>query len=221
MISIFENFIPAAAVREIRDAFSQIAFRDGKESAGAQARLVKNNEEAAPGELIADDIKARLADTIISHQEFRLAQRPKRLGPLILSRYETGMDYGEHVDHPLSAGDMRRDVSFTLFLSEIYSYDGGALTIIDGGGERSFRLPAGTLIAYPSTSVHRVSKVERGVRLAAVGWAQSMIRDAAERELLYDLNVARLNLFDAHGKSDDSDRLAKCAANLFRKWADL
>ena len=221
MITIFENFIAPDFLRDVHGALEKVRFRDGKASAGAQAKLVKENEEASPDDPYADKIKAALSDAIISHQEFRLAQRPKRLGPLIISRYEPGMEYGAHVDHPLSAGDMRRDVSFTLFLSDPATYEGGALAIIDGGGERQFRLPAGALIAYPSTSLHRVTKVERGVRLAAVGWAQSMIRDPAERELLYDLNVARLNLFDKYGKSEDSDLLAKCAANLFRKWADL
>ncbi len=221
MIQLFENLVPPAAVAEIRAAFATIAFRDGKASAGAQAQLVKDNLQAVPGDPVGDRIKAMLADAIFRHQEFRLAMRPKRLSPIVLSKYEPGMEYGAHVDHPLSGEDMRRDVSFTLFLSEPETYDGGALVIIDGGGERAFRPAAGTLIAYPATSIHRVSQVTRGSRLAAVGWAQSMIRDAAERELLYDLNVARLNLFDRHGKSEDSDRLAKCAANLFRKWADL
>lgn len=221
MIQLFENFIPPAAVTEIRAAFAAIAFRDGRASAGAQAQLVKSNLQATPGDPAGDRIKAMLADAVLRHPEFRLAMRPKRLSPIVLSRYEPGMEYGAHVDHPLSGEDMRRDVSFTLFLSEPESYEGGALTIIDGGGERAFRPAAGTLVAYPATSIHRVSTVTRGQRLAAVGWAQSMIRDAARRELLYDLNVARLNLFDRHGKSDDSDRLARSAANLFRMWADL
>lgn len=220
MITVFENFIPAELVREIRDAMSSVRFRDGAASAGAQAKLVKANEEAEPEDPTAERIKAVLSDAIIRHQEFRLAQRPKRLGGLILSRYETGMEYGAHVDHPLSGGDMRRDVSFTLFLSPRESYDGGALVVIDRGGEREFRPEAGTLVAYPATSVHRVSKVVRGVRLAAVGWAQSMVRDAAQRELLYDLNFARLELFEKHGKSEASDLLAKSAANLFRMWAE-
>ncbi len=221
MIQLFENFLPAALVAEIVAAFPQIAFRDGKASAGAQAQLVKDNLQAAPGDPVADKIKAMLAEAIFRHPEFRLSMRPKRLSPMVLSRFEAGMEYGAHVDHPLSGEDMRRDVSFTLFLSDPATYEGGALTIIDGGGERAFRPAAGTLVAYPATSLHRVSKVTRGARLAAVGWAQSMIRDGAQRELLYDLNVARLNLFDRHGKTEDSDRLAKSAANLFRMWADL
>lgn len=221
MITIFENFIPAGAAREMREAAAAIAFRDGRASAGAQARLVKANEQAEPGDPVADRIKEAVAHAVMSHAEFRLAQRPKRVSGVILSRYSPGMEYGTHVDHPLSGGDMRRDVSFTLFLSEPETYEGGALTIIDGGGEREFRLPAGGLIAYPATSVHRVSKVTRGERLAVVGWAQSMIRDAGRRELLYDLNVARLDLFEKHGKSENSDKLAKCAANLFRMWAEL
>ncbi len=220
MISIFENIIPAALVAEIGEALSKVSFRDGKASAGAQAKLVKSNEEAASDDPVVQRIKSVISDAVFRHQEFRLAQRPKRIGGVIVSRYEAGMEYGAHVDHPLSGGDMRRDVSFTLFLSDPATYDGGALALIDGGGEREFRLPAGALIAYPATSLHRVTMVTRGARLAAVGWAQSMIRDASQRELLYDLNVARLDLFEKHGKSDASDRLAKSASNLFRMWAD-
>jgi PKHD-type hydroxylase len=221
MIICFDRLLPPDAIRDILAAFDRIAFRDGRASAGAQAQLVKDNLEATPGDPVADEIKGFLSAAILRHQEFRLAMRPKRLGPLILSRYETGMEYGTHVDHPLSEGEMRRDVSFTLFLSDPADYDGGALTIVDAMGEREFRPPAGSLIGYPATTLHRVTKVTRGRRCAAVGWAQSMIRDADRRELLYDLNVARLNLFEKYGKSADSDRLAKSAANLFRMWAEM
>ncbi len=220
MILRFDNIIPADAVREIRDSFDEIAFRDGRSSAGAQAALVKDNLQATPGDPVAEPVKKFLSDAIYRHQEFRLAARPKQLGPLILSRYEPGMSYGTHVDHPISGGDMRRDVSFTLFLNEPDAYDGGALVIVDAAGEREFKLAAGSLILYPSTTLHRVQEVTRGARLAAVGWAQSIVRDADKRALLYDLNVARLDLFKQYGKSRNSDLLAKSAANLLRMWAE-
>jgi hypothetical protein len=107
--------------------------------------------------------------------------RPKALSPLLFSRYEKGMHYGSHVDDALMDG-MRTDVSFTLFLSDPKSYDGGALAIESTSGEESFKLAAGSLVAYPSTSLHQVAAVTRGARLAAVGWARSFIRDPARRE---------------------------------------
>lgn len=220
MILVLEDFLSAEELASIRSSFDRIAFRDGRASAGAQAALVKDNLQATPGDPVAEPIKQALSDKIIRHQEFRLAVRPKILGPIILSRYQPGMSYGAHVDHPISGGTMRRDVSFTLFLNDPDAYTGGALVIVEACGERHFKPPAGSLLIYPATTLHRVEDVSAGERLAAVGWAQSMVRDADKREMLYDLNVARLNLFDRYGKSNESDLLAKTAANLLRLWIE-
>jgi PKHD-type hydroxylase len=221
MIAIFDQIIAPEAVREIRAAFDRIAFRDGRASAGAQASLVKDNLQAVPDDPVAEPIRRAIGDAIFRHPEFRLAARPKKLSPIMLSRYQPGMSYGAHVDHPISGGDMRRDVSFTLFLSEPDACEGGALVLEDGAGERNIKLPAGSMVIYPSTTLHRVEEVTRGERLAAVGWAQSMVRDPRKREILYDLNVARLDLFEQYGKSKNSDLLAKAAANLLQMWAEL
>lgn len=221
MIAIFDQIIAPEAVREIRAAFGRIAFRDGRASAGAQASLVKDNQQAVPDDPVAEPIRRAIGDAIFRHPEFRLAARPKKLSPIMLSRYQPGMSYGSHVDHPISGGDMRRDVSFTLFLSEPEACDGGALVLEDGAGDRKIKLPAGSMVIYPSTTLHHVEEVTRGERLAAVGWAHSMVRDAKKREILYDLNVARLDLFEQYGKSKNSDLLAKAAANLLQRWAEL
>ena len=127
--------------------------------------------------------------------------RPKALTPLVFSRYGGGQAYGSHVDNPLMGG-IRTDVSFTLFLAEPEAYDGGALVIESPSGEDAVKLPAGHMVVYPSTALHRVEPVTRGERVAAVGWAQSHIRDAAQRELLFDLETARRRLFDRLGKTD-------------------
>jgi PKHD-type hydroxylase len=115
---------------------------------------------------------------------------------------------------------MRTDVSFTLFLSAPDACDGGELVIDTASGEEAFKLPAGSLVLYPSTTLHRVVPVTRGERLAAVGWVRSLIRDPPQRELLFDLETARRRLFDREGKTADGDLLAKCAANLLRQWCD-
>jgi PKHD-type hydroxylase len=145
--------------------------------------------------------------------------RPKALSPLLFSRYDPDMHYGSHVDDALMDG-MRTDVSFTLFLSAPESYDGGELVIESAAGEDAVKLSAGALVAYPSTSLHHVAAVTRGVRLAAVGWARSFIRDAARRELLFDLDTARSALFARDGKTAEFDLIAKSTANLLRMWAE-
>jgi len=150
---------------------------------------------------------------------FRLAVRPKTLSPLILSRYEPGTAHGSHVDDALMGG-VRTDVSFTLFLADPGSYDGGALVIETSAGEDDVKLPAGSLVAYPSTTLHRVEPVTSGVRLAAVGWARSFVRDPAKREILFDLDTARQRLFERDGKSAEFDLVSKSSANLLRMWAE-
>jgi PKHD-type hydroxylase len=116
---------------------------------------------------------------------------------------------------------VRTDVSFTLFLAEPADYDGGELVIETSAGEEDIKLPAGHLIAYPSTTLHRVAPVTRGERLVAVGWAQSYVRDLAKREILFDLETARRSLFEQSGKTPEFDVLAKTSANLFRMWAEV
>ena len=150
---------------------------------------------------------------------FGLAARPKALSPLLFSRYDTTMHYGSHVDDALMNG-MRTDVSFTLFLSDPKDYDGGELVIESAAGEETFKPAAGSLVAYPATSLHHVAEVTRGTRLAAVGWARSFIRDAARRELLFDLDTARRQMFAREGKSAAFDLVSKSAANLMRMWAE-
>src|SRR5262249_47480867 len=159
------------------------------------------------------------AERILAHDVFRMAVRPKALSPLLFSRYEPGMHYGSHVDDALMDG-MRTDVAFTLFLCDPASYDGGELTSERPGGEETFKVDAGALIAYPATSLHRVTDLTRGARLAAVGWARSFIRDPAQRELLFDLDSARRQLFAREGKSAEFDLLSKSSANLLRMWVE-
>jgi PKHD-type hydroxylase len=137
----------------------------------------------------------------------------------MFARYEKGKNYGSHVDDALIGG-MRTDVSFTLFLSDPKSYSGGELVIESTAGEEGIKLSAGSLVAYSTTTLHRVAKVTRGERLVCVGWVRSFIRDAAHRELLFDLDPARRRLFAREGNSPDYDLISKSAANLMRMWAE-
>jgi PKHD-type hydroxylase len=130
------------------------------------------------------------------------------------------MEYGSHVDDAVmgSTDPIRSDVSFTLFLNPPDAYDGGELVIESTAGEQAFKLPAGGLVLYPSSTLHRVVPV---TRLAAVSWVQSQIRDPGCREILFDLDTARRTLFEREGKSREFDLLSKSLANLLRLWAEL
>src|SRR5215468_4095846 len=191
---------------------------DGRATAGFAARMVKNNRQAE-GARSLDTIRKLVAERVLGNEVFRLAVRPKALSPLLFSRYEKNMHYGSHVDDALMDG-MRTDVAFTLFLSEPTSYDGGDLTIESAAGEETFKLATGALVAYSATSLHRVTAVTRGTRLAAVGWARSFVRDPAQRELLFDLDTARRKLFAQQGATAEFDLLSKSLANLMRMWVE-
>jgi PKHD-type hydroxylase len=133
------------------------------------------------------------------------------------------MEYGCHTDNAImgDAHPMRSDVSLTLFLSPPDTYDGGELSIDTSLGEQTFKLAAGSMIAYPSTALHQVKTVTKGVRLAAVTWVQSFVRAASEREILFDLDTARRSIHAQYGRTVEFDLLSKTHANLLRKWVEL
>jgi PKHD-type hydroxylase len=193
-------------------------FADGRATAGWHAREVKHNLQARRGGVV-DDALATIKRTLLKHEVFAIAARPKTIPRLTISRYEPGMTFGSHVDDALMDG-VRTDLSFTLFLSDPESYQGGALVIDDAYGEREVKLPAGELFLYPSTTLHRVTPVTGGVRLAAVGWVRSFVRDPGQRELLFDLETALRAVFASDGKSPLFDTLVKTRTNLLRMWAD-
>lgn len=215
---VIADVLTPDALADIRETLAAMRFEDGAHTAGWSARLVKNNEQAresATLRLLRERVEAALRDNDL----FALAVRPKALTPLLFSRYGVGQAYGAHVDNPLMNG-VRTDVSFTLFLADPGAYDGGELVIETAAGEDEVKLPAGSLVAYPSTTLHRVAPVTRGERLVAVGWAQSWVRDASRREILFDLETAKRRLFETQGKTPEFDLLAKTAANLLRLWAE-
>ena len=218
MIITIADVLSAADLAEIGATLVASRFEDGRHTAGWSARLVKNNEQARDSATLRL-LRERVSKAIEGNEVFAAAVRPKALTPLLFSRYGPGREYGTHVDNPLIDG-VRTDVSFTLFLAPPDTYGGGELVIETLGGEEDIKLPAGHLVAYPSTTLHRVAPVTDGERLAAVGWAQSYVRDGARREILFDLETARRRLFEQSGKTPEFDLLAKSAANLFRMWAE-
>ena len=216
---VIGNVLSADEIETVCATLARGRFVDGKATAGFAARTVKHNRQAEGSDRSLATIRQLVAERILGNEVFRLAVRPKTLSPLLFSRYERGMHYGSHVDDALMDG-MRTDVAFTLFLSDPTSYDGGELTIESAAGEETFRLDAGALVAYSATSLHSVADVTRGARLAAVGWARSFVRDPAQRELLFDLDTARRQLFAREGKSAEFDLISKSFTNLLRMWVE-
>jgi PKHD-type hydroxylase len=216
---IIGQVLTADEVKTVLAALKGAHFVEGRATAGFAARLVKNNRQAEGADRSLATIRRLIAERVLGNEMFRLAVRPKTLSPLLLARYETGMHYGSHVDDALMDG-MRTDVAFTLFLSDPKSYAGGELVIESAAGEDAIKLDAGSLVAYPATSLHRVNDVTCGARFAAVGWARSLVRDPAQRELLFDLDTARRQLFAREGKSAEFDLLSKSFANLLRMWVE-
>jgi PKHD-type hydroxylase len=197
-------------------------FIDGQTTAGWHARLVKHNTQLPASSPVLAAVREVISAALARHGLFQMAVRPHTIRPVTLSRYQVGMNYGSHIDDVMMQNPtMRSDVSMTLFLSDPATYDGGELVIENTQGEVVFKLPAGSAIVYPSSTLHRVEEVTRGERLAAVTWIQSLVRDAGQREILFDLDTARQALFETSGKTAIFDLISKSHANLFRQWMEL
>ena len=218
MFLVVQSVIAPAEVVVLAEAARGLVFDDGKKTAGRHAREVKANDQAAPSPE-RDAILARVERALKENTLFRSAARPKAISPLILSRYRIGQTYGLHVDDALMGG-LRTDLSFTLFLADPESYDGGALIVEDPLEARAIKLAPGDMILYPATTLHQVEPVTRGERLAVVGWVQSLIRQGERREMLFDLDQAVEAVFSSSGKSPVFDTLVKTRSNLLRMWAD-
>ena len=219
---VLNDVLKSAEVRDLRASLQHLVFADGAKTAGVFARTVKKNEQAESGPETAK-LQEAVVQALFRHPLFDMAARPKAMKPILFSRYEPGMEYGTHVDNAIMSGrpPVRSDLSFTVFLSDPDTYDGGELVVESPAGDMSFKLPAGHAILYPSSTLHHVEPVTRGARVAAVSWVQSYIRDPARREMLYDLETARRSLFEREGKTRDFDLVSKTFANLFRMWAEL
>ncbi|MDJ0589066.1 MAG: Fe2+-dependent dioxygenase [Pleurocapsa sp. MO_226.B13] len=223
MIFSIDNLLSPDEIGEIRQILDRAEFVDGKLTAGWHAKLVKNNQQLKAGSS-QTELKAKIRQALAKNALFQSAVRPKSVHSILFSRYEQGMSYDTHVDNALmkgSGGLCRSDVSFTLFLNSPQDYRGGELIVEGVQAEQSYKLDAGSAIVYPSTTLHRVAPVTEGTRLVVVGWVQSTIRDASDREILFDLETARRAIFAKSGKTPEFDLVSKSLANLLRKWADV
>jgi PKHD-type hydroxylase len=213
------DLLDAPMLSAVQDIASQQMFAEGKATAGWHARSRKNNLQAQRGGLI-DGLLKKVEQTVMQHELVQAAGQPRNLVDILLSRYEEGMFYGSHVDNALMHGQ-RTDLSFTLFISEPDTYEGGELVVDETAGERYVKLEAGSLFLYPSSSLHRVQTVTRGTRLAIVGWLRSYVRDPHQREILFDLERTIAALRNTKPVNDPAlDLLLKSRSNLLRLWAE-
>jgi PKHD-type hydroxylase len=205
------------------------AWEDGRSTAGAQSALVKSNEQLPPDSEVARKLGNRILSALTSNPRFISAAVPLHIFPPLFNRYAAadGHHFGIHVDNAVR-GDrltglrIRTDLSVTLFLSEPGEYDGGELVVEDLYGSHEVKLPAGDLVVYPASSLHMVTPVTRGVRVASFFWLQSMIRDAHARSLIFDLDNAIQALVQRLGRDDpETVKLTGVYHNLIRIWAEV
>ena len=226
MLLHIPQVLSADNVAAFREALDTAAWIDGCATAGVQSGQVKTNRQLAEDDPLARRLGAQVLAALHGSPLFTSGALPATLYPPMFSRYESGEQFGFHVDGAVraraDAPRIRTDLAMTLFLSEPETYDGGELTIDDTFGLHQVKLPAGDLILYPASSLHRVEPVTRGARLAAVLWGQSMVRDDGQRTLLFDLDRAiQAAGADLGGGHDTVVALTAVYHNLLRRWAEL
>ena len=219
MITVLDNVLDPLELRKICDELASAMFVDGSITAGKSAKRVKNNEQLGSSET---GVRGTIRDALFRHPQFKTTAFPKKVRPFLISRYHAGMAYGTHVDNALMGKDWahRSDISLTLFLNSPTDYTGGELEIDSPYGPQQIKLPAGSAVLYPSSTLHRVCPVEEGERLVAVTWIQSLVKDPAQREVLHDLVTIRRSIQNQGAESYESNLADKTYANLLRMWAD-
>ena len=215
-----------AEVSDLRRALDGADWVSGQTTVGAQGAKVKNNRQLPEHSPLARELGERVLAAVRRSPLFFSAALPLRFVPPLFNRYEAGETYGLHVDgavrpQPGTADQIRTDLSCTLFLTDPDGYDGGELEVVDTYGVHEVKLPAGDLILYPSSSIHRVTPVTRGERVASFFWIQSYVRSAERRALLFDMDMAIQRLAQSAGQADPSIiALTGSYHNLLRMWAD-
>lgn len=227
MLISIEKVLPAPALADLRAALSSAdaPWVDGRITAGYQGAAVKFNQQIDDASALASQWRRVVVAALERHPGFISATLPNALYPPMFNRYGEGMTFGPHVDgsiriDPVSGRKLRTDVSATLFLSDPQDYDGGELRIHDQYGAHAVKGAAGDLVVYPATSLHQVAPITRGVRLACVFWVQSLVRDDAQRALLFDMDTAIQRLNQQAADEPARQLLVGCYHNLLRQWAD-
>ncbi len=224
MLIVIRNVLKPEELTEILDHLSAGSFVDGKLTAGGRAKRVKENLQLERGTEGSKQLEDMVLNALRRNAAFQSAVMPARIYPPLFSRYDEDMQYGTHFDNPFmgtGAGVVRTDAAVTLFLSDPESYQGGELVVEMNAGQRVIKLDGGDAVVYESDRMHRVNPVKGGVRLAAVTWVQSLVRDLGQREVLHDLNVVRQWLLRDHPDAKEGALLGRACSKLMRMWAEF
>ncbi len=220
------DVLDAAGVARLRSIIDGGEWVDGNATSGPQSALAKRNEQLSEDSAAARDGGALVLEALGGAALFIAAALPARVFPPLFNRYAGGQGFGTHIDNAIRMKRgtdfrLRSDLSATLFLSDPDSYDGGELVVEGAFGAQAVKLPAGHLILYPASSLHRVEPVTRGVRVASFFWIQSMVRDGEARRHLFELDQAIQTLAVDRGHGDPAIiQLTSVYHNLLRRWAD-
>jgi len=227
MLLVVPGVLDSAALAEVRGLLEspEAEWVDGRATAGHQGARVKANQQIDERSDTAARCQRIVAAALERHPTFISAALPNVLYPPLFNRYAGGMEFGAHVDgavrlHPHDGRKVRTDLSATLFLADPASYEGGELVVQGASGVSRVKLPAGDMVLYPASTVHRVTPVTRGARLACFFWVQSLVRDAGDRQLLYELDGAIQRLGQADADEAARVTLVGVYHNLLRKWSD-
>lgn len=211
-------------VQRLRAELLAADWVDGRVTAGYQSAQAKHNRQLPESSLAAQRVGAEILRALQQSPLFMSAALPQRVFPPLFNRYEGGEHFGNHVDNALrylpEGGQIRTDLSATLFFSAPEEYEGGELCIDDTYGMHQVKLPAGSLILYPSTSLHRVLPVTGGCRLCSFFWLQSLVRDDGQRTLLFDFDMSIQRLREEMGDNDAIVAQTGIYHNLLRRWAE-
>jgi PKHD-type hydroxylase len=225
MIVHVPSVLSPEQVARCREAMDRAAWVDGNVTSGHQARLAKNNLQMPEESAETRELGRMVVDALNRNARFFSATLPHTIFPPLFNRYDAGMTFGVHVDNAVRRSmdnvRIRTDISATLFLSEPDEYDGGELTIEDTYGSHAIKLPAGDLVIYPADSLHLVTPITRGSRVASFFWIQSLIRDVRQRAILYDLDSSIMHV--TQQLPDDPVLVSLMATyhNLLRMWTDV
>lgn len=222
------NVLNAEQVAEFRQRLAGAGWADGKLTAGYQSAQAKDNAQLPDADPVARELGGRVLDALGRSPLFFSAALPRRIYPPLFNRYAGGQSFGFHVDNAIryergangAQVPVRTDVSATLFLSAPEEYEGGELIIQDTYGTQRVKLAAGDLVLYPGTSLHQVTPVTRGERLACFFWTQSLVRDAGQRRELFELDLAIQRLTIAAPGNPALVQLTGVYHNLLRRWSD-
>lgn len=230
MLLSIPDVLTPQQVAHARKLLDEAEWVDGRVTAGHQSSRTKDNMQIPEGHPVARELGEMILGALGSNPLFLSAALPKHVFPPLFNRYAGGQSFGTHVDNairqvPGSGARIRTDISATLFFAGPEEYDGGELCVEDTYGVQQVKLPAGHMVLYPATSLHHVTPVTRGARISSFFWIQSMIRDDAQRSLLFDLDLAiqRLNreLPEAPVASQTAVQLTGVYHNLLRQWAEV